>query len=278
MTDCCKRLHRIVTSYIFTILLITVCLLGCSTIDKKQNELNVFAAISLTDALTEIGEEFNKDNKIRVFLNFAASTTLQRQIEKGASADIFISASSKQIIDLNTLNLLEDNSISDILVNNLVIVSEKKSDIQLDTVNQLQNSLISRIAIGQPDIVPAGTYAKEALIHFDLWTKLKPKLIFGNDVRATLAYVTAGNVDLAIVYDTDSKLNNDVKVVLRIPDETYTPIVYPAVILKSSMRKQLAKQFIVYLKTSGATAIFEKHGFTCLSHTSVPQRASDTLQ
>ncbi len=278
MTDCCKRLHRIVANYSTTILVFIVCLLGCSTVDKKQDELNVFAAISLTDALTEISAEFNKDNKIRVYLNFAASTTLQRQIEKGASADIFISASSKQIDDLNILNLLEDNSRSDILVNNLVVVSEKNSDIQLDTVDQLQNPLISRIAIGQPEIVPAGTYAKETLIHYDLWTKLKPKLIFGNDVRATLAYVTAGNVDLAIVYGTDSKLNNNVKVVLRIPDETYTPIVYPAVILKSSMRKQLAKQFIVYLKTYGATAIFEKHGFTGLSHTSVPQRVPDTLQ
>lgn len=264
-------MHRNVALWtIFAVLLISLSMSRCSNRNQKQHELNVFAAISLTDALTEIGEQFTKDNRNTVYFNFAASTTLQRQIEKGASTDLFISASSQQIDELNKLDLLADNSRSDILVNNLVIVSNKNSDIQLVTIDQLHSPIISRIAIGQPEIVPAGTYAKEALLHYDLWTNLKPKLIFGIDVRATLTYVAAGHVDLAFVYETDTTLNDNVKIVYKIPSKAHSPIVYPAVILRSSEQKQLAHQFVNYLKTSRAIAIFGKHGFTNLSPTSEP--------
>jgi molybdate transport system substrate-binding protein len=263
---------------IFVILLICLGFLGCTTGKQKDKELNVFAAMSLTDALTEIGDQFIAENRIKVYYNFAASTTLQRQIEKGASADVFISASPKQVDALNSLGLLEGDSRSDILANHLVVVSQKNAKITIEKSGTLQDPIISRIAIGQPDIVPAGTYAKEALLHLDLWDKLKPKLIFGTDVRATVAYVSAGNVDLAIVYDTDTKVTDAVKVLYRFSAETHTPIVYPAVILKSSERNQSAEQFIAYLNTSHATEIFEKHGFTCLSSTPVMQNKPDTQQ
>ncbi len=261
---------------IFVILLICLGFLGCTTGKQKDKELNVFAAMSLTDALTEIGDQFTAENRIKVYYNFAASTTLQRQIEKGASADVFISASPKQVDALNSLGLLEGDSRSDILANHLVVVSQKNAKITIEKSGTLQDPIISRIAIGQPDIVPAGTYAKEALLHLDLWDTLQPKLIFGTDVRATLAYVSAGNVDMAIVYDTDTKVTDAVKVLYRFPVETHTPIVYPAVILKSSERNQSAEQFIAYLNTSHATEIFEKHGFTCLSSTPVMQNKPDT--
>ncbi len=263
---------------IFVILLICLGFSGCTTGKQKDKELNVFAAMSLTDALTEIGEKFTAENRIKVYYNFAASTTLQRQIEKGASADVFISASSKQVDALNSLSLLEGDSRFDILSNHLVVVSQKNANITIEKAGALQDPIISRIAVGQPDIVPAGTYAKEALLHLDLWDKLKPKLIFGTDVRATLAYVSAGNVDVAMVYETDTKVTDAVKVLYRFPTETHTPIVYPAVILKRSERNQSAEQFIAYLNTSHATEIFEKHGFTCLSSTPVMQNKPDTQQ
>ena len=263
---------------IISILLFSIWFLGCTNDSQNHSEIYVFAAMSLTDALTEIGDQFTEENRNKVYYNFAASSTLQRQIEKGASTDIFISASSKQVDNLQTLDLLEDGSRFDILGNNLVIVSEKNDEIPFETVTELLNPSISRIAIGHPEIVPAGTYAKEALIHFNLWEKLQPKLIFGTDVRVTLAYVTAGNVDLAIVYETDTIVSNDVKVVYRFPAEIHTPIAYPAVILKSSRQKQNAHKFIKYLKTRRATDIFEKHGFTCLSFKDAQLRMSDTSQ
>ena len=238
---------------------------GCEQEKQKPIELNVFAAISLSDALAEIGTAFTAENGVKVFYNFAASTTLQRQIEKGAPADVFISASPRQVVALESNGLLETESRRNLLTNRLVIVSDETERIAVDTPADLAAPEISRIAIGHPSIVPAGAYAKEALTHFKLWETLHPKFIFGVDVRATLAYVTAGNVDIAIVYKTDTILSDAISVLYQIPLEAYTPIIYPAAVMKNSNQKQLARQFITYLQSAEKSKIFEKHGFTVLT-------------
>ena len=260
-----ERKHRSVKflTAIGLVLVLTV-LSGCTTDKQKPTELSVFAAISLTDALGEIGAGFTAENGVKVYYNFEASTTLQRQLEKGASADVFISASPRQVVALEMNGLLEAESRKDLLTNRLVLVSDKTAAISVETPDNLTVPEISRIAIGHPNIVPAGTYAKEALTHFGLWETLYPKLIFGMDVRATLAYVTAGNVDIAIVYKTDTTLTENIKVLYQLPPEAYTPIVYPAVVMKSSPQKQLARRFITYLHSMKSGEIFEKHGFAFL--------------
>ena len=238
---------------------------GCATEKQKPIELSVFAAISLSDALAEIGTAFTAENGVKVFYNFAASTTLQRQIEKGAPADVFISASPRQVVALEDSGRLEAESRQNLLTNRLVIVSDETERLSVDTPADLAAPEISRIAIGHPSIVPAGAYAKEALMHFGLWETLRPKLIFGADVRATLAYVTSGNVDIAIVYKTDTVLSDYVRVLCQVPPEAYTPIIYPAVVVKNSPQKQLARRFITYLQSGEKSEIFEKHGFTVLA-------------
>ena len=238
---------------------------GCAPERKKKNELNVFAAISLKDALAEIGTAFTSGNGVKVYYNFAASTTLQRQLEKGAPADVFISASPRQVDALEAGGLLEAKSRRDLLTNQLVLVCNKGAGIAVETPTHLAASNISRIAIGHPSSVPAGAYAKEALMHFGLWEKIHPKLIFGADVRATLAYVTSGNVDIAIVYKTDTTLSHHIKVLYQVPPEAYTPIIYPAVVMKNSAQKQVARRFITYLQAADKREIFEKHGFTVLA-------------
>ena len=238
---------------------------GCATDKQKPIELSIFAAISLTDALGEIGTAFTAESGVNVYYNFEASTTLQRQLEKGATADVFISASPRQVVALETNGLIETESRQDLLTNRLVLVSDETAEISVKTPDSLAVPGISRIAIGHPNIVPAGTYAKEALTHFGLWETLYPKLIFGMDVRATLAYVTAGNADIAIVYKTDTTLTEDIKVLYQLPPEAYTPIVYPAVVMKDSPQKQLARRFMTYLHSMESGEIFEKHGFTFLA-------------
>ncbi len=250
------------------ILLISYGISGCQSDKQKQRELHVFAAISLSDALTEIGAQFTEHQDIRVHYNLAASTTLQRQLEKGASADVFISASPIQVDALDARGLLEDGTRTDVLTNRLVVVSQKNTKINIENITELLDTSIKRIAMGHPEIVPAGSYAQEALEHFGLWEKFKPKLIFGTNVRATLAYLTSGNVDIAIVYETDTNVTNKVKVLFKFSDETHSRIVYPAVILKNSNNKDFAETFLAFLKEPIATEIFEKHGFTCLSPTS----------
>ena len=254
------RIFKFIT--VLCLLFSFIVLSGCT--ERQQNELSVFAAISLTDALTEIGEAFAAENQVKVYYNFAASTTLQRQLEKGASGDVFISASPRQVVALETHGLLESESRQDLLTNQLVLVCNKTAEIAVETLTDLTVPEISRIAIGHPDIVPAGAYAKEALTHFGLWDTLHPKLIFSTDARATLAYVAAGNVDTAIVYKTDTTLTNNIKVLYQLPPEAYTPIIYPAVIMKDSSEKQLAHRFIIYLQSMRSGEIFEKHGFTVL--------------
>lgn len=246
------------------LLVLYAVLLGCTNEGQKQTELDVFAAISLTDALSEIGATFTAESDVKIFYNFAASTTLQRQLEKGATADVFISASPRQVVALETNGFLEADSRHDLLTNRLVLVSDGTAKISVETLPDLAVPEISRIAIGHPNIVPAGTYAKEALDHFELWETLRSKLIFGVDVRATLAYVTAGNVDIAIVYKTDTTLTEHIKVLCQLPPEAYTPIIYPAVVMKNSLRKQLARRFVTYLHSMESGEIFEKHGFTFL--------------
>lgn len=252
--------------YIF--LLIIYGITGCNSDKHNQPKLHVSAAISVSDALTEIVAQFAKDQNISIHYNFGASSTLQRQIEKGASADIFISASPIQVNALKALGLLEDGSRMDVLTNRLVVVSHKNTKIDLTNITKLQDTSIKRIAIGHPEIVPAGNYTKEVLEHYGLWEKIKPKLILGTNVRATLAYLTSGNVDIAIVYETDTKITNNVKVLFKIPDDTHSKIVYPAVILKDSSKKVWADKFLTFLKEPIATNIFEKHGFICLPPTS----------
>jgi len=246
-------------------LLVTLTLLsGCVKNHAKQAELDVFAAISLTDALTELAAAFRAERHVRIYYNFAASTTLQRQLEHGASADIFISASPHQMIALETTDLLEPKTRRDLLTNQLVIIGHKSTVLDIGTPDVLTARTISRIAIGHPDIVPAGTYAKEAFTQLGLWEILHPKLIFGADVRATLAYVASGNVDVGVVYKTDALLSTDIKVLYQLPPKTYTRIVYPAAVMKRSVRKSLASAFIAYLHSGASTEIFQKHGFTVL--------------
>ena len=214
--------------------------------------------------MSEIGEDFRAIHGVKVYYNFAASTTLQRQLEKGASADVFISASPQQVNSLEKQGLLDNDNQYNLLTNRLVLVSHNDSNLSYITIDSLRNDTISRIAIGQPEIVPAGTYAKQALIHLNLWEKLYSKLVFAPDVRSTLAYVTAGNVDVGIVYQTDIKLSKNVKVLDELPPESHIPIVYPAVILKETEYKQMAKQFLNYLQSRHTIDIFSKHGFIIL--------------
>lgn len=246
------------------VLVLFMVLPGCTQEAQKQAELNVYAAISLTDALGEIGTAFTAENGVKIFYNFAASTTLQRQLEKGATADVFISASPRQVVALETNGLLEAESRKDLLTNRLVLVSDESAGISMETLTNLAVPEISRVAIGHPNIVPAGTYAKEALVHFGLWETLQSKFVFGTDVRATLAYVTAGNADVAIVYKTDTTLTRRIKVLYQLPSEAYTSIIYPAVIMKGSPHKQLARRFMTYLHSMESGKVFEKHGFTFL--------------
>ena len=243
----------------FLILLSFACLfIGCSS----GEELVIFGAMSLTDALTEVSERFGEVRNVKVYCNFAGSSTLQRQIEKGAPADLFVSASPQQMDVLQQTGLIYDDTRRAILNNRLVLVAPVNSTLSMTDVGMLVQGSIRRIAIGEPNSVPAGIYGREALTHLGIWSAVQPKLIPSADVRSTLAYVESGEVDLGIVYQTDAAISQKVRIIYQFPDSSHTPIVYPAAVLRDTGHKVLAQAFLDYLQTAEVAAIFEKYGFS----------------
>lgn len=218
--------------------------------------------MSLTDALTEVSQRFGTAQNVKVYCNFAGSSTLQRQIEKGAPADVFVSASPNQMDALQQKGLIYEESRRGILNNRLVLVAPVNSSVSLTDVGMLPQDSIERIAIGEPNSVPAGIYGREALAQLGVWDAVQAKLIPAADVRSTLAYVESGEVDVGVVYHTDAKISKKVRIIYRFPASRHSPIVYPAAVLRDTGRRVLAQAFLEYLQTDEVAAIFEKYGFS----------------
>ena len=235
---------------------------ACLFIRCSSEELVIFGAMSLTDALTEVSQRFGEARNVKVYCNFAGSSTLQRQIEKGAPADVFISASPKQIDALQRKGLIDDETHRAILNNRLVLIAPVNSPLAMTDVGPLVQDSIRRIAIGEPNSVPAGIYGKEALTHLGIWETVQSKLIPSADVRSTLAYVESGEVDVGVVYQTDAAISQKVRIIYQFPNSSHTPIVYPAAVLRDTGHRALAQAFLEYLQTAEVAAIFKKYGFS----------------
>ena len=235
---------------------------ACLFIRCSSEELVIFGAMSLTDALTEVSQRFGEARNVKVYCNFAGSSTLQRQIEKGAPADVFISARPQQIDALQADGLIYEGSRRAILSNRLVLIAPVSSPLAMTDVGPLVQDSIRRIAIGEPNSVPAGIYGKEALTHLGIWETVQSKLIPSADVRSTLAYVESGEVDVGVVYQTDAAISQKVRIIYQFPNSSHTPIVYPAAVLRDTGHRALAQAFLEYLQTAEVAAIFKKYGFS----------------
>ena len=235
---------------------------ACLSVGCSGEELVIFGAMSLTDALTEISQRFSTVQNVKVYCNFAGSSTLQRQIEKGAPADVFISASPKQMDALHRKGLIYENTRRTILNNRLVLIAPVNSPLSITDVELLTQDSIRRIAIGEPNSVPAGIYGREALTHWGIWDAVQPKLIPSADVRSTLVHVESGEVNVGIVYQTDASISKKVRIIYQFPDSSHSPIVYPAAVLRNTGHQVLAQAFLDYLQTPDVATIFEKHGFS----------------
>ena len=233
--------------------------LGCSSQANERNELLVFAAISLTDALTEIGSAFEEQAGIGVSFSFGGSQLLAQQIAQGAPADLFMAAGTFPVESLAEKGLVEPVTIN-ILSNKLVVVT-RLGGVELKSLEDLRAPAIERVAVAHPDLAPAGRYARESLTRLGLWEGLEGKLVMAPDVRVALAYVQAGNADAALVYLTDAMAASDVAVLDIVPQESYLEIVYPAVVVERSEKKGQSARFLEHLRSERATTIFRRHGF-----------------
>ncbi|SEO33748.1 molybdate transport system substrate-binding protein [Paenibacillus sp. OV219] len=226
----------------------------------KKTELLVSAAASLKDSLAVIEKSYEASHPtIDLVFNLGASGTLQKQIEQGAPADLFISAGQKQMDALVKEKLISRSTT--LLYNELVMVVPTNSHKAFTTVKQLTDKDIKNIAIGQPESVPAGQYAKDTLTTRKVWDSLQSKLIYAKDVRQVLTYVETGNVDAGFVYKTDALTSKKVKIALRIIPGVHKPIVYPAGIVAETKHAKEAADFYAYLQSNASDAVFAKYGF-----------------
>lgn len=232
---------------------------------NAEDKVTVFAAASLTNALSEIGAKYEKENATKVVHSFASSSTLAKQIESGAPADIFISADSKWMNYAQDKKLIDTASRKDLLGNKLVIVAPKGRSfkVQFDKAFDFSKAFDGRLCTGDIEAVPAGIYAKESLIKLNWWDAVKTRIVGAQDVRGALAFVERGECAAGIVYETDAKVSSKVEIVGVFPEETHSPIVYPIALIANAKNK--GKDYLAYLQSTEALDIFKKFGFSILN-------------
>ena len=226
-------------------------------------DTTVFAAPSLKNALDEINQSWSAQNSGKVVVSYAASSALARQIEKGAPADMFISADLEWMDYLAQRKLVNTPSRVNLLRNELVMIAPATAKISVELKPGLKlGDLLGndRLSMADPGSVPAGKYGKAALEALGLWSQVAAKIIRADNVRTALNFVARGETPLGIVYRTDAAAEDKVRVVAIFPANTHPPIVYPAALLATS-KNAGAAAFFSYLKSSAAIGIFRKHGF-----------------
>jgi molybdate transport system substrate-binding protein len=224
-------------------------------------EVTVFAAASLTDSLKQIAAAYEKQSDDKIVFNFAASSTLARQIEAGGPADIFFSADEAQMNRLEKKGLIDPATRKSRLGNSLVVVVPSDSTLQIKSASDLTNAGIQQIALADPKAVPAGVYAKGWLTRQQLWPAIEPKVVPTENVRAALAAVASGNVELGVVYKTDAAISKNVKVAYEVPRADSPDISYPMALVKDSKQPAAAGKFLSYLSAEEAGQIFTRFGF-----------------
>ncbi|MFS0872844.1 molybdate ABC transporter substrate-binding protein [Paenibacillus xylanilyticus] len=234
-----------------------------NTKPQETVELTISAAASLTDAMKEIETNYELAHPyIELNFNFGASGALQQQIEQGAPADIFVSAATKNMNALVDENLIAPADQKNLLQNSLVAIVPADRKNTVSNEKDLTADSIKTVAIGIPESVPAGTYAKEALTNASLWDQLESKLVQGKDVRQVLQYVETGNADAGFVYKTDALTSDQVNIAFEVDKNSYTPANYPVGIIEETKHRTEAEQFYTYLQTPEVLDVFAKYGFS----------------
>lgn len=242
-------------------LLLAAC---CATAAAAARPLTVFAAASLQESLDAAAQAWEAHGGKHVVLSYAASSTLARQIEQGAQADVFVSADAGWMDYLQDRKLIEPASRFVLVRNTLVLVTATNSTVHAVDLNSPKSMLAAlgrgRLAVAETAGVPAGRYAKQALEKLGLWPALSTHLAQADNVRAALEFVARGEAPLGIVYLTDARAEPRVRIVAVFPDKTHAPIVYPAARTISADAK-VAADFLAFLRAPQAVAIFRRAGF-----------------
>jgi molybdate transport system substrate-binding protein len=233
---------------------------------SKAQPVTAFAAASLKNALDDVNAAFSKAGHPKVTASYASSAVLIKQIENGAPADVFISADLKWMDYGVEKKVIKADTRFNLLGNKLVLITAKNSklgNVTLDTGFDLAKLVGNgRIATGDVKSVPAGIYAKAALEKLGMWASVESKMAMAENVRAALTLVARGEAPLGIVYETDAKVEPNVKIIGVFPESSHEPVIYPVAATVSD--KGGATPYLAFVRTANAKAIFEKYGFTFL--------------
>lgn len=236
---------------------------GCSSDKPDSNnpvELTISAAASLTEAYGELKEIYESEKGVKLIFNFAASGTLQKQIEEGAEVDVFVSAGKKQMDALDEKELIIKDTRENIYRNELALIVPEEYKGKIKTINDLVGTDL-KLSIGIPETVPVGQYAKEALEYLGVWDELEPNIVYGKDVSQVLTYVEKGEVEAGVVFSSDSVRAKQSHIAEIFTEESHKPIVYPAAVVASTKDIKTSKDFLEFLRTDKAKEILEKYGF-----------------
>jgi len=235
--------------------------LAMASLAAHAADLTVSAAASLTNAFKELAPLFEaKHAGAKVLLNFAASDALLAQIAKGAPVDVFASADMETMDKAEAQKLLLAGSRQLLAHNALVVVTPADTAAAPKSLADLGRPEVKRIAIGKPEGVPAGRYAKGALEAASLWAAIEPKAVFATNVRQALDYVSRGEVEAGFVYATDAAAQKD-KVRIAFDVATSTPIEYPIAAIGASTQAPLARDFLAFVASPEGRAVMAKYGF-----------------
>ncbi|MGE4542860.1 MAG: molybdate ABC transporter substrate-binding protein [Pedobacter sp.] len=227
----------------------------------QRTTLPVCAAMSLKDAVTALKDIYEtRHPDMLLEINFASSGALQKQIEQGAPAELFLSAGQKQMDALEAQKLIVKDSRCDLLGNTLVLIVAKEKQQQIKGFDDLQKNATT-FAIGHPESVPAGRYGKQTLITLGLWDPMEDRMVLAKNVRAVLAYVDSGNADAGLVYRTDTLKLQSAVIAASAPEHSHAPIIYPAALVTHGKHPEQAGEFLAFLKSDEAGEVFERYRF-----------------
>lgn len=235
-----------------------------SAFSLRATDVTVFAAASMTDSLKAIASAYEKTSGDKIIFNFGASSTLARQIEAGAPADIFFSADEAQMDGLEKKGLLENSTRKSRLGNTLVVVVPIASKLAIHSAQDLTNASVKKIAFADPKAVPAGVYGRAWLTNQGIWPDVEPKVVPTENVRAALAAVESENVEAGVVFKTDAGISKKVKIAYEVPAKDAPKISYPMALIKGSKQSVAAKKFLDHLSSVEAGQVFKRFGFILL--------------
>ncbi len=230
---------------------------------QSRADVTIFAAASLRDALDELAREYERQGRGKAAISYAGSPMLARQIEKGAPADLFISADTDWMDYLAARGLIRIETRVNLLSNRLVLIAPADSRAQLTIGRGFPLAALlgdRRLAMADPDSVPAGKYGRAALEGLGVWGEVAPKVARAENVRAALALVARAETPFGIVYRTDALAERRVRIVGEFARALHPEIVYPAAIVASS-RSKIAYEYLRYLRSHAALAVWQRHGF-----------------